>query len=446
MKDCATSTTRFGTSPLELEAAFDGGRITSDGGLCWLAKTDRELRLCEAIAEHVPEWRRGSSVRHSLKTLVAQRVYQIACGYEDQDDSDALRTDPLLKLVLGRLPETGEDLASQPTISRLENAPARRDCLRMARALGELYVRRRAEGGVPPSRILLDFDATDDPAHGEQEGTYYHGYYGTRMYHPLLVFDGETDQLITAVLRPGNTHASRGALAILSRIVGRLREAWPGVEIEIRADAGFAVPEIYEYCEAEGIDYTIGLISNPRLEGIARDLLERAKRESLEREGQKVRLLSDASYRAGTWERSRRVIYKAEVLEKGENTRFVVSTRPDRPTELYDWYVRRGEAEGWIKDFKRALKADRLSCHRFWANQFRLLLHAAAYWLLDELRRSLMAAGIRRMQLDTLRLYLIKIGGGLESCSPRCDFTWPQATPVNAYGTPWHLRPQRSHE
>jgi hypothetical protein len=171
------------------------------------------------------------------------------------------------------------------------------------------------------------------------------------------------------------------------------------------------VPEIYEYCEAEGIDYTIGLISNPRLEGIARDLLERAKRESLEREGQKVRLLSEASYRAGTWERSRRVIYKAEVLEKGENTRFVVSTRPDRPTELYDWYVRRGEAEGWIKDFKRALKADRLSCHRFWANQFRLLLHAAAYWLLDELRRRLVGTGMRRMQLDTLRLYLIKIGG-----------------------------------
>lgn len=252
----------------------------------------------------------------------------------------------------------------------------------MARALGELYVRRRAEGGVPPSRILLDFDATDDPAHGEQEGTYYHGYYRTRMYHPLLVFDGETDQLITAVLRPGNTHASRGALAILSRIVGRLREAWPAVEIEIRADAGFAVPEIYEYCEKEGIDYTIGLISNPRLEGIAQDLLERAKRESLERDGQKVRLLSDASYQANSWERSRRVIYKAEVLQKGENTRFVVSTRTDR-----------------------------LSCHRFLANQFRLLLHAAAYWLLDELRRRLVGTGMRRMQLDTLRLYLIKIGG-----------------------------------
>jgi hypothetical protein len=411
VNDCATSTTRFETSPLALEAAFDGGRITSDGGLLWLAKMDEELGLCQAIAEHVPEWRNGSCLRHSLKALVRQRVYQIACGYEDQDDSDFLRTDPLLKLVLGRLPETGEDLASQPTISRLENAPARRDCVRMARALGELYIRRRAKDGVPPSRILLDFDATDDPAHGQQEGTYYHGYYRERIYHPLVVFDGETNQLITAVLRPGNTHASSGALSILKRIVRRLREAWPEVEIEIRADAGFAMPEVYDYCEKEGIDYTIGLISNPRLEEIAQDLLERAKWESEHHDGQKVRLLSDASYQAGTWEHSRRVIYKAEVFQKGENTRFVVSTRPDRPSELYDWYVRRGEAEGWIKDFKRALKADRLSCHRFFANQFRLLLHACAYWLLDELRRKLVGAGMQRMQLDTLRLYLIKIGG-----------------------------------
>lgn len=410
MSDSAILKTRFGTSPLRLEAAFDGGRITSDGGLCWLAQADRELGVCEAIAKHLPE-RRGSSVRHSLKTLVGQRVYQIACGYEDQDDSDTLRTDPLLKLVLGRLPETGPDLASQPTISRFENAPSGRDCLRIARALGELYIRRRAKESTP-KKILLDFDATDDPAHGEQEGTHYHGYYGERIYHPLLVFDGETDQLITAVLRPGNTHASRGALAVLKRIVGRLRAAWAGVEIEIRADAGFAVPEVYEYCEKEGIGYTIGLISNPRLEALAEDLLERAKRESeAKAREEKVRLVSDASYQAGSWERARRVVYKAEVLEKGTNTRFVVTSRTDDPSELYDWYVRRGEAEGWIKDFKRALKADRLSCHRFFANQFRLLLHAAAYWLLDELRKKLVAVGIRRMQLDTLRLYLIKIGG-----------------------------------
>jgi hypothetical protein len=174
----------------------------------------------------------------------------------------------------------------------------------------------------------------------------------------------------------------------------------------------FAVPEIYDYCEQEGIGYTtIGLISNPRLEALAKDLLERAERESEEREGEKVRLVSNASYQAGTWERARRVIYKAEVLQKGTNTRFVVSSRSDCPEELYDWYVRRREAESWIKDFKRALKADRLSCHRFFANQFRLLLHALAYWLLDALRTKLVEAGVRRMQLDTLRLMLIKIGG-----------------------------------
>ncbi len=410
MSDCATLKTRFDTSPLQLEAAFDGGRITSDGGLVWLAEVDRELGVCEAIAEHVPEWRNGSSVRHSLETLVRQRVYQIACGYEDQDDSDTLRADPLLKLVCGSLPESGPHLASQPTISRFENAPKGRDCLRMARALFELYIRRRGENGAP-SRILLDFDATADPVHGEQEQTYYHGFYGERIYHPLVVFDGETNQLITAVLRPGNTHASRSALAILKRIVGRLRQAWPKVHIEIRADAGFAVPEIYDYCEEEGIGYTIGLISNPRLEEIAKDLLEQAERESEEREGEKVRLVSSGSYRALSWERARRVIYKAEVLEKGTNTRFVVTSRSDEPKQLYDWYIRRGEAEGWIKDFKRALKADRLSCHRFFANQFRLILHAAAYWLLDALRRKLVEVGVKRMQLDTLRLSLIKIGG-----------------------------------
>lgn len=200
------------------------------------------------------------------------------------------------------------------------------------------------------------------------------------MYHPLFVFDGETNQLVTALLRCGNTHASRGALSVLKRIVGRLREAWPGVKIEIRADAGFAVPNFYEWCEQEGVDYTIGLISNPRLESLAKPLLERARRESEEQGGRKVRLVSEAPYRAESWERSRRVVYKAEVSEKGTNTRFVVtSKKKEEPRKLYDWYVGRGEAEGWIKDFKLALKADHLSCCRFWANQFRLLLHAAAY-------------------------------------------------------------------
>jgi hypothetical protein len=410
----ATSPTRFDTpTALVLEAAFDGGRITSDGGLPWLARVDSELGLCEDLAAHVPEWRRGP-VAHSLEDLVRQRVLQIACGYEDQDDADTLRVDPLFKLACGRPPETGRDLASQPTLSRLENAPNSRACYRMAQALVELYVRRRGRNGAP-SKVLLDFDSTDDPAHGEQEGVRYHGYFGQHMYHPLLVFDGDTGQFVSAVLRPGNAHAGHGALSVLKRLVGRLREAWPGVRIEIRADAGFALPAVYEYCEAEDIYYTIGLVPNPRLEALAASLVKLAEVASMLRTRRgahpKVRLLSEASYEAGSWAKKRRMVYKAEVLEKGANTRFVVTNRPEAPRELYDRYVERGETENRIKDYKRALLADRLSCMRFWANQFRLLLHAAAYWLLDVLRERLVRRGFRRMQLDTLRLWVVKIGG-----------------------------------
>ena len=410
MSDCATQKISFETpTPLALEAAFDGGRITSDGGLTWLAEVDRELGVCEAMSQHLPEWRKRRG-RHSMLSLLRQRVYQIACGYEDQNDSDFLRSDPLLKVVCGVLPESGEDLASQPTICRMENAVSARACYRIAEALGELYIASRGKDGAP-KKILLDFDATDDPTHGDQEQSYYHGYFREHIYHPLLVFDGDTGQLITAVLRAGNTHASRSTVAILRRIVSLLRSSWPDVEVELRADAGFAVPAVYEYCEAEGIAYTIALITNSRLEEMAASLLEEAKRRYEKHRERKVKLLSQGHYRAGSWDRQRRVVYKAEVMEEGTNTRFVVTNKPDDPDELYAHYTERGETENRIKDLKVALKADRLSCHRFWANQFRLLLHAAAYWLMDTLRSKLMVAGIERMQLDTLRLRLVKIGG-----------------------------------
>ncbi|MDX6381281.1 MAG: hypothetical protein QOI57_2305, partial [Rubrobacteraceae bacterium] len=389
MTNDATSLTRFDTTTaLALEAAFDGGRITSDGGLPWLAqKIDSELGLCEELAAHLPEWRRGS-VTHSLEQLVRQRVLQIACGYEDQNDADFLRSDPLLKLACGRLPETGGDLASQPTLSRLENAPDSRACYQMAQALLALYVRRRGEEGAP-ERVLLDFDSTDDPAHGEQEGVAYHGYFGQHQYHPLLVFDGDTGQIVTAVLRPGNAHAGTGALSVLKRLLGRLREEWPEAKVAIRADAGFALPAVYEYCEAEGIYYTIGLVPNTRLEALASSLVSLVKTASMLRTRRgadpKVRLLSETSYQAGSWAKKRRVVYKAEVLEKGTNTRFVVTNRSEAPLALYESYAERGETENRIKDYKNALSADRLSCCKFWANQFRLFLHAAAYWLLDVL-------------------------------------------------------------
>ncbi len=401
----ATVAYTFATgTALALEATFDGGRLTSDGGLPWLAEAEAVTGVCRALAACVPEWRRGT-VQHSIEALVRQRVFQIACGYEDQNDAATLRHDPLLKLLCGRLPESGRDLASQPTLSRLENAVDRHACVRLAHALLAVYLHAREQAG-PPRHLVIDIDSTDDPTHGAQEGTAFHGYYNQHMYHPLLVFDGETDQLITALLRPGNAHASRGIVSVLRVLVAHLRARWPGLTIEIRADSGCAVPRLYRFCERVGITYTIGLVPNDRLKALAAPLLAQAQAQQAQT-GEKVRLVGETCYQAGSWDQPRRVVYKAETLDKGPNTRFVVTTRPDPPAALYDWYVDRGEMEGWIKDYKRACIADRLSDHRFWANQFRLFLHAAAYWLLDTLRRRLCAQGYPPLQLDTLSFGIV---------------------------------------
>ncbi len=410
MLDSATPAVRFQAAlPLPLTATFDAPALTSDGGLPWLAAADRALDLCATLARHLPDGR-AANTRHSLADLVRQRVFQIACGYEDQNDADLLRHDPLLKLVCGRLPVTGAPLASQPTLSRLDNLPGLRDCYRMAAALGQVYLRERERGGVPTS-LLSDFDATDDPVHGQQEGAAYHGYFRQHQYHPLLVFDGDTDHLITAVLRPGNAHAGRGTLAALKRIVRAVRGRWGRIPLALRADAGFALPALYDYCEREGITYTIGLVTNGRLRDHAAPLLAEARTASVAQGGAKVRLLGTTQHQAGSWPAPRRVVTKAEVLTRGTNTRFVVTNRGEEPDAVYGGYTDRGACENWIEDFKRGLRADRLSCHRFAANQFRLLLHAAAYWLLDTLRRPLVAAGEEPMQLDTVRLRLVKIGG-----------------------------------
>jgi hypothetical protein len=414
MCECATATGTgvgftFWQGDANLLMRFDGGQLTSDGGVPWVARAEEALGVCAALAAGVPEWRRGG-VRHSLETLVRQRVFQIACGYEDQDDADTLRSDPLFKLACGRRPASEPDLASQPTLSRLENAVDRHAVEGLAGALADLYIRERGRGGAP-ARILLDLDGTADPAHGQQEGVRYHGYYRQHMYHPLLVFDGDTGHLITAILRPGDVHGSRFVVLVVRRLVRKLRAAWPNVAVELRADSGFAIPRLYAWCEANAVDYTIGLIPNPMLERLAAPLLEDARIQSVERGGAKVRLAGEDRYQAGPWPRPRRVVFKAEILRKGPNTRFVVTTRTDDPLVLYDHYVDRGESENWIKDFKNALHADRLSDHRFWANAFRLLLHAAAYWLLDQLRRWLLSAQAPRLQFDTLRLRVIKIGG-----------------------------------
>ena len=410
MSQSATAALSFpSVGPVPLQVDFLGGRLTSDGGLPWIAEADSALGLTGQLAQQFPDWRRRRG-RHPVAAVMAQRVYQIACGYEDQNDADTLRRDPLLKQVCGQLPLSGQDLASQPTLSRFENAVGARDCYRLAQALGPVYLQERERDGIP-QRIVLDLDGTDDPTHGSQERTAYHGYYGQYMYHPLLLFDGETGQLITAVLRPGTVHASHRVVAILKRVVRTLRDRWPGGAIELRADSGFAIPALYEWCETEGVPYTIGLAGNARLLAAVAELQTEAEAQSAHLGGGKVRVLGETSYQAGTWPQPRRVVMKAEVLAKGTNPRFVVTSRTDDPASCYDWYVGRGQTENWIKDLKLGCVADRLSCHRFWANQLRLLLHAAAYWLLDTVRHWLPQAKIAPMTLETVRLKLLKIGG-----------------------------------
>jgi hypothetical protein len=247
---------------------------------------------------------------------------------------------------------------------------------------------------------LLDLDGTDDPTYGDQEGSAYHGFYRQHMYHPLLLFDGHTQPLITALLRPGTAHASRFAVFVLRQAV-RL----------VRADSGFASPRLYRFCEQEQVRYTIGLATNPRLEALAAPLQAEALAEQRATGAPKVRLVGEAVYQAGSWDRERRVVFKAEALPNGLNSRFVVTNKVEPPLAVYDHYVDRGEPEQWIDQLKHSCYAERLSDHRFWANQFRLLLAGAAYPLLHTLRRWLYRAQVAPLRLETLRLGLLKIGG-----------------------------------
>jgi hypothetical protein len=406
----------------------DGGALTSDAGVLLVQQVDRQLGLSAALARCLPDARDPAKVQHSLLALVRQRLYQIALGYEDCNDADTLRFDPALKLAVGKAPSEA-DLASQPTLSRVENQVGWHACWRMSEALLENYLQRHEAS--PPTRIVLDVDATDDPTHGQQELSFYHGFYETHCYLPLLVFaqaQGTGEQaLLGAVLRPGNSHAGRRAMAILRRVVARLREAFPECHLELRADSGLALPEVYEGCEALGLDYTISLPQNKRLKAQAAPWLEEAR--TIYQEGaETVRRYGEMQYAAQSWSHPRRVIVKAEVMSQGENPRFVVTNRTDlTPEDLYHFYCRRGDPENRIKELKRGLAMDRLSCHRFWANQFRLLLHAAAYVLFQHLRTQLAGTELAKAQVETLRLRLLKVGARVRESVRRVWVQLPQA-------------------
>jgi hypothetical protein len=312
-------------------------------------------------------------------------VFQIAAGYEDANDANTLRHDPIFKLLRDRLPESGAPLASQPTLSRFENRVSRTELSRMALVLVEQFL---ASYVRPPQRIVLDFDDTEDPVHGEQEQARYDGYYGGYCFMPLHLYEGLSGRLITTIFKAKRFTGAQ-MLAVLTRLVKRLRHAWPHTLLIVRGDSHFASPEVMQWIEEQpALSYVTGLTSNRVLTELAREVVEQAKR-AYERDGGKSTRFHSTRYQAGTWSRSRRVVIKVEVSDQGVNTRFVVTDMEHARTKvLYQQiYCARGQAEHDIKDHKRSLKSDRTSCHRFEANQFRLFLHSAAYVLLDTLRR-----------------------------------------------------------
>jgi hypothetical protein len=346
----------------DLLVDFKGGEITSDAGLLLVRQADETLGLVSGLADCVRDNRDPRYVGHGMRDLFRQHIYQIVAGYEDCNDANLLRRDPALKTVCDRL-LSEKDLASQPTLTRLENSVTVKDVYRIGKYFVESYIQRRKKD--KPRRIVLDIDSTDNPTHGNQQLTFFHGYYDQYMYHPLVIYDAESGDLITTVLRPGNKHASNCVLKVLKRIIKRLKEAFPKASLIIRGDAGFAVPELYEYCEKESVGYVLGLIRNKVLERLSQELKEEAN-EGYEKTGKKQRLFTEAEYQAGSWSRRRRVIVKTEWSSKGSNIRFVVTNLSYKPRNLYGFYIERGgTCEVRIDELKNGLMADRLSCHRF---------------------------------------------------------------------------------
>ncbi len=360
-----------------VDLAFDGGRLSSDAGLVLLQDPDEQLGFTRALAAVLQDPRDPRRVHFTLHDLLKQRVLQIAAGYEDANDANTLRHDPIFKLLLGRLPDTGAPLASQPTLSRFENHVSRTELYRMARVLVEQFLASYAR---PPQRIVLDCDDTEDPVHGEQEQARYDGYYGGYCFLPLHLYEGLSGRLITTIFKAKRFTGTQ-MLSVLKRLVKRLRQAWPDTLVIFRGDSHFAYPEVMQWIEAQADrSYVTSLTSNAVLQTLARDVVEQAKR-AYERDRGKITRFHSTRYQAGTWSRSRRVVIKVEVSDQGVNTRFVVTDMEQARTKvLYQHiYCARGQAENDIKDHKRYLKSDRTSCHRFEANQFRLFLHSAAY-------------------------------------------------------------------
>ncbi|HEV2729844.1 MAG TPA: IS1380 family transposase [Terriglobales bacterium] len=422
-------------------AKFDEQQGSSDGGAVLLKAADRRLALTEALAACLQDNRQPGKVRHELQELLTQRIMAIACGYEDANDAARLASDPVHKLLVGRDPVEDEDLASQPTLSRFENTPDRKELFRMAEALADSVIerhRKRLHGRA--RRITIDLDPTDDPSHGQQQFTFFNTHYDCYCYLPVvafLTFDKEPDQyLVAAVLRPGNVSGSCGAVGILRRLLARLREAFPKATFRVRLDGGFAAPEVLAFLDDQPhLEYVVNMASNKVLDRLVEPAMRKARGLS-KQSGETEHIYGEFRYKTQkSWKYKRRIIYKAEVTrhpnrDPKDNPRFVVTNMKQNPQWLYkDIYCQRGDIENRIKELHYGMEIGRTSCSDFWANQFRVLMTAAAYILMQELRLRLARTNSARAQVSTLRERFLKIGVQVVTSVRRIVLHLPQAFP-----------------
>jgi DDE family transposase len=398
-----------------IRADFSGGQITSDAGLLPLRAFDERHHLTRDCAACWSDPRQEDRVHHDALTLLRQRIYQIVAGYEDANDASRLRHDPLLQIIADQ--KLGDALGSQPTLSRWENAPVGRDVVRLHDRLLEQFIGLCGQQVRQRGEILLDIDSTDDPTHGQQQLSFFNGAYGQHMYHPMLVFERHTGCLLAARLRPGNASSHARIVPMLLRLVPRLQAAFPDVQIKLRGDAGFALPLLYEFCEFFRIQYALGIPANCVFQRRAaprqKQLQRRYRRTQLPQ-----RSFSSFRHRAGSWSHQRRICFKAEHTAAGTNLRCLITNCSGRASQVFAFYNDRGECENRIAEFKNGFRADRLSCHRFLANAFRLLLHGLAYNLVNLFRLQLPQPW-RSAQIETLRARLFKIGARIRQTA-RC--------------------------
>jgi hypothetical protein len=420
-----------GLSPVagkELCARFDGGRLSSDGGVLLLRGIELGLGLADLLASCMADERDPSSTRHSQSDMIRARMFAIACGYEDCDDLDSLRSDPAFKLACGRLSESGNELMSQPTLSRLENAPSWRELARMGLCLIDLFCDSFRS---VPARIVLDIDDTADRVHGGQQLALFNAHYDDYCFQPIHIFDAASGKPILSLLRPGKRPSGAEAALILQHVIRRIRHSWPRVQITVRGDGHYGTPEVMDLLEEQGCGYILGLPTNARLKLIGQPWCEDAAVRRALSGRDKVRRFFQAGYRAKSWSRERRIAARVEATSKGADIRFIVSNLPGPAKVLYEKiYCARGRMENMIKDHKLYTKSDRTSCHRWEANQFRLFLHTGAYWLLHRLRRAApRRSRWRTATFETLRRTFLKIAVRIEELKSRIKIALPSAYP-----------------